>query len=84
MDFDWFVCVFFVVVFQKNEHLGYEYFMNIFLGVRMGGHHCTGLFIACVISVVNCILRVFKVKVHIQNGNIFSGMLKCQVFIWCA
>ena len=56
--------------------------MNIFWS---WGHHSTELYGGGVISIVNCILRVFfKVKVHIQNGNIFCGMLKCQAFFWCA
>ena len=49
---------------------GYEDSMDIF-----GGHHKIGLYL----GVVSIHFRVF-LKVHVQNGRYFFGLVKPQIF----
>ena len=66
-EFQYFLC------FQKSEYLlGYEDFVDIFLG-----HHKTGLFGGG--SFLYILWYFLKVKV--QNGNIFGVLLKLKIFI---
>ena len=56
---------------QKNEYLGYEDFVDIFWGVITKLEYILGSF--------PCILGSF-LKVKVQNGGYFLGLLKFQIF----
>ena len=57
--------------FQKNKYsFGYEDLVDIFWG-----HHKFGLYL----RVISTHFSVF-LKAMVQNGNIFGGLLKFQIF----
>ena len=58
--------------------------MNIFWGMKilwifLGGHHKIGLYL----GVISMHFRVF-LKVKVQNGGYFFGLLKFQISFWGA
>ena len=63
--------------FQKNEYFfGYEDFMDIFFFfLGGGGHYKIGLYLVSVLWIL-----IYFLKVKVQNGRCFLGLVKFQMF----